>query len=174
VIHRRGVWPTVVLLVIAMAGAVTQIVRGGAAAPASPARAGATQPAPAATARAVIRTLAAVQQAFDAGDVRPLCGAGVLVDPTVIRTQDERSGGCRAELAALIRHEPPLRLTLRRLTLGRGTACVDATTAQGRRVAVHLVRRETRWLLSLGDGRDPWPALAGRRASTPAPGPRTC
>lgn len=162
-IHRRGAIPILLLLVVVF-GAVVQTVRGPAAAsPRAPAGrdpASATPtPTPPGTG-AVQRSLAAVERAFNAGDVRLLCRSGALVDPAVIRQQNAQPGGCESELEALIANAPPLRVAVRRLTLRRDLATVSVATAS-RDVPVDLVRHGRGWLLSFSDGNDPMPALAG-------------
>jgi hypothetical protein len=166
-IRRRAVIP-ILLLVLVLFGAALQIVRGPAGAPraatpAGGASSGAT-PTPTPTAgpaRHVDRALAAVQRAFNAGDVRQLCRPGAIVDAAVIREQNGHSGGCESELESLIANEPPLRLTIRQVALRRDLATASVTTASGAAVPIDLVRRGRRWMLSFSDGVDPMPALAG-------------
>jgi hypothetical protein len=163
--HRRGVIPVLVLLVLVVAGTVMQIVGGPAATPpgvgsASHARA-ATPTPPAGRAREVVRSLAAVQRAFNAGDVRLLCRPGGLVDPAVIRQQNALPGGCESELEALMANQPRLRLTVRRVAMRRDLATAAVTTAGGGSLSLDLVRQGRRWLVSFRDGAaDPMPALA--------------
>ena len=117
--------------------------------------------APAVDAGQVVRSLAAVERAFDAGNVRRLCRPGALVDPAVVRRQDAGSGDCHSELEALVASHAPLRLAVRQVVARRDLATVTVATASGARVAVDLVRHRQRWLLSFSDGSDPMPALAG-------------
>jgi hypothetical protein len=109
-IHRRGVLPVIALLALVAVGVVLQIVRGTAvpAAPGPDSSRGA-QPTPAAVsgeARAVLRSLEAVERAYEAGNVGQLCRPGALVDPAVIRAQNARRTGCKAEIESLIAHDP--------------------------------------------------------------------
>jgi hypothetical protein len=158
-IHRRGVLPVLVLLVLVLAGFVVQIVRGPAAAtPRSPS---ATPTPVTGPARAVIGSLVAVERSYDAGDVRRLCRPGALVDPAVIRAQNARSDGCESELESLIANVPRLRLTVRELDVQADLATATLVTANGKGATVDFVRRGRRWLLSFSDGGDPLPALAG-------------
>ncbi|MGH2945976.1 MAG: hypothetical protein ACRDPC_06915, partial [Solirubrobacteraceae bacterium] len=123
--------------------------------------AGATPAPVTGRAREVLRALAAVRQAFNAGDVRRLCRSGALVDPAVIRQQNRLPGGCESELEGLVANEPPMRLTVRRLALRRDLATATVATASGADVQIDLVRQGRRWLLSFSGGNDPMPALAG-------------
>lgn len=138
---------------------VVQVHHGPAAAPQAIAAPPAT--APAGLARQVVRSLAAVERAFDAGDVRRLCRPGALVDPAVVRRQDDGSGDCESELEALVSSHAPLRLAVRRVAARPDLATVTVTTADGSGAAVDLVRHGDRWLLSFSEGGDPMPALAG-------------
>jgi hypothetical protein len=163
-IHRRGVTPVVVLLFFVVFGVVVQAVRGPAAATRGAAPSTGARPTPAAAtgaARAVVRSLAAVQRAYGAGDVRRLCHPGALIDAAVIGRQNARSGGCESEFESLMADEPRLRFALRGLTLRPDLATATVVTARGGSVPVDLVRRGRRWLLSFSDGADPIPALAG-------------
>jgi hypothetical protein len=119
-----------------------------------------TPPPQTGSAGAVTRSLAAVQRAFNAGDVALLCRSGALVDPAVIRQQNAGSGDCESELETLIAHQPPLRLTVQRVGLRPDLATADVATASGAVVAVDVVRQGTRWLLSFSNGGDPMAALA--------------
>ena len=162
--HRRGVLPVVLLLILVVAGFVVQAVRGPAAATRAAAPSIAARPTPAAAtgfAQAVIKSLTAVQRAYDAGDVRRLCSPGALVDAAVIRRQNARSGGCESELESLMASEPRLRFALRGLTVRPDLATATVATASGASVPVDLVRHGQRWLLSFSDGSDPVSALAG-------------
>jgi hypothetical protein len=109
----------------------------------------------------VVRSLAAVERAFDAGNVLRLCRPGALVDPAVIRRQDIGSGDCESELEGLVASRAPLRLAVRQVAVRPDLATVTVATTSGARVAVDLVRQGQRWLLSFSDGGDPMPALAG-------------
>jgi hypothetical protein len=165
VIHRRGVLPVVVLLSLVLLGVMVQIVRGAAAAAPAGDRAPRATSTPTATttraARGVLRSLAAVEHAYAAGDVRRLCRPGALVDPVVIRAQNAGGRECEPELESLIAHVPRLRFTVRDLALRPDLATVDVTVAEGAGAPVDFVRRGGRWLLSFSDGNDPLPALAG-------------
>ena len=159
---RRGaVLPVTVLLFLIVFGFVVQAFRGPAAA--TPPSAGASPtPAPATgQAHAVIRSLAAVQRAYDAGNARLLCRPGAIVDAAVIRRQRARSRGCESRIESLMGNEPRLRFTVRTLTLEPDLAIATVTTAKGTSAAVDLVRDGRRWLLSFSNGTDPLPALAG-------------
>jgi hypothetical protein len=162
VIHRRGAIPVLVLLTLVLLGVVLQIVRGPAGAAPAADRAPSATSTPAATttraARAVLRSLTAVERAYAAGDVRRLCRPGALVDPAVIRAQKQE---CEPELESLIAHVPRLRLTVRDLALRPDLATVDVTIDGGAGAPVDCVRRGGRWLLSFSDGNDPLPVLAG-------------
>jgi hypothetical protein len=164
-IRRRGLIP-ILLLVLVLFGVVAQIVGGRTAAPGAPvatpqASVAATPTPSAGPARAVVRSLAAVQQAFNAGDVRLLCRSGALVDPAVIRLQNAGSGGCESQLETLMASELPLRLAVRQVALRRDLATAAVATASGGSVPVDLVRQGRRWLLSFSGGGDPMLALAG-------------
>jgi hypothetical protein len=163
VMHRRGVLPVLVLLVLVLVGVVLQIVRGPAAAtPAGSAAAGArATPASTSAARGVLRSLAAVERAYDAHAVQRLCRPGVLVDPAVIRAQNARRMGCESEIESLMANVPRLRVTVRELAVGRALATADVVTPSGAGASVDFVRRGGRWLLSFSSGHDPMPALAG-------------
>jgi hypothetical protein len=157
----RSAIPILLVLLVLFAAAL-QIVRVPADAPraAAPAAPVSATPTPL-RARHVHRALAAVQRAFNAGNVRRLCRPGALVDPAVIRLQRGRPGGCESELESLMGNEPPLRLTVGRVALRRDLATAAVTTSHGADVPVDLVRRGRRWLLSFSTGVDPMPALAG-------------
>lgn len=158
-IYRRGVLPGLLLLLLVVLGAVGRIAGGSATPAPPPAR---PTPTPAVTAPTdVLRTLDAVQRAFNGGDVRRLCLPGDLVDRAVVSEQDAKPGGCTSELEALMADEPPMRLTLRSVALRPDLATVEVSTARGQLVSVDLVRRGATWLLSFSDGDDPMPALAG-------------
>jgi hypothetical protein len=165
VIHRRGVLPVLVLLVLVVAGFVVQVVRGPAAA--SPGSRPTATPTPTATAtptasdEAVLRSLADVERAYDAGNVRRLCRPGVLVDPAVIRAQNARRQGCESELESLIANVPRLQFTVRELGVRADLATATVVAANGNSATIDFVRRDRRWLLSFSDGNDPLPALAG-------------
>lgn len=96
--------PVLLLLALVLIGAVIGIVSGASG---GPARARAVQPAatpsPAAVGQpaAVVRSLAAVERAFNAGDLPQLCRRRGLVDPAVISLQAAGGSGCEAELEAL-------------------------------------------------------------------------
>jgi hypothetical protein len=161
-IHRRGVLPALILLALVVIGTGMQVAfgSGGAGSASRPVAPVATPPPASGPAAAAVRTLAAVQAAFNAGDLARLCRRGGLVDPAVIRRQNA-NGGCEAEVEALIADAPPLRLTVRSVALRPGLATITVTNADGRDAVVDLVRRGGRWLLSFSHGSDPLPALAG-------------
>jgi hypothetical protein len=162
-IHRRGVLPALVLLSLVAVGVVLQILRGPAPASPAPAHApaAASTPPPTADARAVLRSLAAVRRAYEAGNVRRLCRPGALVDPAVIRTQNAGPDDCEGELESLVAHEPALQLTVRDIALRPDLATVVVSVAGGPGAPVDFVRRGGRWLLSFSNGEDPMPVLAG-------------
>jgi hypothetical protein len=160
-IHRRGVLPVLVLLALVAIGVVSQIVRG-ADAPAPPTRASAQAPAAVTgEARSVLRALGAVERAYEAGDVRRLCRPGALVDPAVVRAQDAKRPGCKAELESLMSRVSSLRPAVRDIALRPDLATVDVAVAGAAPVPVDLVRLQGRWRLSFSDGGDPMPVLAG-------------
>ena len=164
-IRRRGLI-SILLVLMVLSSTVARIVGGPAAAPsaavATPHAAVAATPTPSvAPAPAVVRSVAAVQQAFNAGDVRLLCRSGALVDPAVIRMQNATSGGCESQLETLMASEPRLRLVVREVALRRDLATAAIATASGGSVPVDLVRQGGRWLLSFSGGGDPMLALAG-------------
>jgi hypothetical protein len=159
-IHRRGVLGVLLLLVLVVAGFAFSIVRGPAAA--TPTATPTPTPAPVTgAARDVIATLARVERAYDAGDVRRLCRPGTLVDPAVIRAQNAQLDGCESQLESLIANVPRLRLTVRGLAVRPDLATVTVVTENGNAATVDFVRRGARWLLSFSNGADPLPALAG-------------
>ncbi|MEA2133890.1 MAG: hypothetical protein QOC68_1799 [Solirubrobacteraceae bacterium] len=154
------------LFALVVVGSVMQIALGSTAASGTgsttPAPTPAATPAPAVgQAGAVARSLAAVQHAFNAGDLGRLCRRGQLVDPAVIARQNAGGTGCEAELELLMAHAPELRLTVRRVTLRAGLAAVTVTTARGQDAVVDMLRRGGSWLLSFSNGSDPMPVLAG-------------
>jgi hypothetical protein len=158
----RGV--TLVVLAFIVLGFVVQAVSGPGAAPgATPA----ATPAPTAVPRTetaagepVRRALAAIQRAFNAGDVATLCRPSALVDPAVIRQQNSFPSGCEGELEELVANEPPLRLTVHQLALKPGVATAMVTTRNGTEITVDFIHDGRRWLLSFSGGGDPMPALA--------------
>jgi hypothetical protein len=163
ILHQRGVLPALLLLTFVLVGAGMQIAFGSA-----PGSSPAATPTPTPTATpavgqtaAVERSLTAVQAAFNAGDLGLLCRRGRLVDPDVIGGQDADGPGCEAELEALMADAPPLRLTVRRVTVRPDLATITLTTAGGQEAVVDMVRRGDRWLLSFSHGNDPLPVLAG-------------
>jgi hypothetical protein len=161
---RRAVLPVLGLLVLGVVGAVLVIVSTPAASTPRPRPTPARTPPPTATtapARRVLALLAAVERAYDAGDVRGLCRPGALVDPAVVRAQNAELNGCESELEAMMASIPRLRLTVRRLSVRPDLATAAVTTAAGNAASVDFVRRGDRWLLSFSDGEDPMPALLG-------------
>ena len=148
------------LLVLVVVGAVVRFVdTAGGTAPTRAATPSATPSAATrAAARGVAQTLASVERAFNAGDVRLLCRPGRLLDPAVLR---KRGAGCESQLEALMADEPPLRLTLRDLALEPDLATATVTTARKTTATVDLVRQGSHWLLSFSDGENPMPELAG-------------
>ena len=160
-IHRRGVLPILVLLGLVLAGTLLQIVRGPTGAtPAGSAPAAAATPATA-TARDVLQSLAAVERAYDAGNVGLLCRPGALVDPAVIRAENAHAKSCEGQLESLMANKPRLNVTVRDLAVDRELATADIATSAGGSSSVDFVHRGGRWLLSFSDGGDPLPALAG-------------
>jgi hypothetical protein len=165
---RRAV--VALLLALVLFGVVAQIVRGPTAASAptpvvtrdpTPSTPLTHDPTPSTPLTHDLNgTLAAVQHAFNAGDVRRLCRPGTLIDPAVIRQQNDLPGGCESELEQLIANEAPLRLTVHRVVARRDLASADVRTASGSTLSVDLVRGRRRWLLSFSGGNDPMPALA--------------
>jgi hypothetical protein len=163
VIHRRGVLPALVLLVVVVVGTVLSITDGPASSTtdAPPA----TTPGPATGAeRMVLHTLAAVERAYDAGDVRRLCRPGALLDADVVHAQHRQSAGCESELEDLMANVPRLHVTIRALALRPDLATADVETTLGADATVDFVRRGKRWLMSFSDGEFPIPALAGTTA----------
>jgi hypothetical protein len=162
---RRRAIPIFLLLLLVLFGTVMQIVGGAAAVPSATRQApvGAT-PTPTPTtgrARAVVRSLVAVEAAFNAGDVALLCRPGRVVDPAVTRQQNAHSGGCESELETLIANARPMRLVVRHVALRKDLATTTVTTATGTTVPVDLIRHGRDWLLSFSQGGDPISALAG-------------
>jgi hypothetical protein len=150
------------MLALVVVGAGLQIAFGSAASSGSPPAAPTATPVPTSgQAGAVVKSVAAVQQAFNAGDVGQLCRRGRLVDPAVISGQNADTGGCEAELETLMGHAPQLKLTVRRVSLQPDLASVTVTTARGPDAVVDMVRQGDRWLLSFSNGNDPMPVLAG-------------
>jgi hypothetical protein len=152
----------VILLFLALIvfGVVGQAVGGPAA---SPAAAPVSTPTSTTTPRdeQVARALAAIQRAFNEGDVSRLCRPAALVDPAVIRQQNRLPGGCESEIEELVANEPRLRLAVQRLALRRDLASATVTTTSGASVSVDFVHHGRGWLLSFSGGADPMPALAG-------------
>ena len=143
------------LLFLIVVGFVVQAFRGPAAAT-QPSTTASPTPAPTtAQAQAVIKSLAAVQRAYDAGNARRLCRPGAIVDAAVIRRQSARSGGCESKIESLMGNVPRLRFTVRGLTLEPDLATATVTTAKGTSVPVDLIRDGQRWLLSFSDGGRP-------------------
>jgi len=155
--------PVLGLLVLVLFGFVVQIVRGsGEAAPVAQPAAATPTPTPATgTAREVLRSLAAVENAYDAGNVRRLCRPGALVDPAVIHAQNDARDGCEGELEELMANVPRLQVTVRGLATRSDLVTVDIVAANGAEATVDFVQRDGRWLLSFSDGDDPLPALVG-------------
>jgi hypothetical protein len=159
-IHRRGVLPALVLLVLVVAGSVLAVANGpddptiDAPPAVTPSGGGAGE-------RAVLRTLSAVERAYDSGDVRLLCLPGALVDGAAIRAQDSQAKGCEDLLESLMASVPRLRLRVRALALRPDLATADVVTASGGDTTVDFVRRGKRWLISFSSGEYPIPALAG-------------
>jgi hypothetical protein len=159
-IHRRGVLPALVLLVLVVVGAVLGVA-GRPAGSTTGARPAATPSPETSGERAVLRALAAVERAYTAGDVRRLCRPGALLDPAVIRVQNQRARGCEDELESLMANVPRLHVTIRALALRPDLATADVVTSFGADATVDFIRRGQRWLLSFSGGEDPIPALAG-------------
>jgi hypothetical protein len=159
-IHRRGVLPALVLLVLVLAGGVLRVAGGsaGSTTDAPPP----VKPSPDTTGeRAVLHTLSAVERAYDAGDVQLLCRPGGLLDPAVIRAQDTQPTGCGDELESLMANVPRLHVRVRALALRPDLATAEVTTTSGGEATVDFVRRGSRWLMSFSSGQFPMPALAG-------------
>jgi hypothetical protein len=162
-IERRGVIAALLVLALVAFGAAVLLVPQPGPQPtadAASASPSATTPSPAdaATARAVTATIARVERAFNAGDVRLLCRPGAVVDAAVVR---HRGAGCERQLETLIGDEPPLRLTVRGVSVRPDLATATVAPRSGSTVRVDLVRGPRGWLLSFSDGDDPMPALAG-------------
>jgi hypothetical protein len=160
---RRAV--ILVLLVLFVFGFVVQAVRGPATAPGAapvPTPAASTPASTADTAAGapVRHALAAVQSAFNAGDVAQLCRPARLLDRAVIHQQNQLPGGCESELEGLVANEQPLQLSLHQLALKQGLASAIVTTRNGSDVSVDFINDGGRWLLSFSGGNDPMPALA--------------
>jgi hypothetical protein len=159
-IHRRGVLPVLVMLVVVVAGVVLAIVDGpaGSSSDAPPT----VTPSPdSAGERAVLRTLSAVERAYAAGDVRRLCRPGALLDGAVVRAENSRAHGCEDELESLMANVPRLHVTVRALALQPDLATADVVSTFGSEATVDFVRRGKRWLMSFSSGQYPIPALAG-------------
>jgi hypothetical protein len=154
-IHRRGVLPVLVLLVLVLAGGVLQVARGPAAASTDSRPAATPTPTPAQTAaaQAVLRSLTAVERAYDAGNVRALCRPSALLDSAVVRAQGRR---CESGLESLMANVPRLRVAVRGVAIRPDLATVATGTG-----AVDFVRRGRRWLMSFSQGQAPLPVLAG-------------
>jgi hypothetical protein len=153
-IHRRGVVPVLLLLVLVVVGFVLQAVSGPNAATSGARATAAPSATPTAAERPVLRSLAAVEQAYAAGDVRRLCRPGALLDPAVI------GDGCERRLESLIANVPRLQVTVQALALRRDLATAAVRTTSGSATTVDFVRRGRRWLMSFSDGQDPIAALA--------------
>jgi hypothetical protein len=163
VIHRRGVLPALVLLVLVVVGTVLAVVNGPASSTTGAQPTVTPGPDPAGE-RMVVRTLAAVDRAYDAGDVRRLCRPGALLDAPVVRAVDRQAEGCESELEDLMANVPRLHVTIRALALRPDLATADVETTLGADATVDFVRRGKRWLMSFSDGEFPIPALAGTTA----------
>jgi hypothetical protein len=163
----------VLLLVLVVFGVVSQIIRAAVVAPPPPPTSTGGDPPSAVTRptrdeRAVISAVAAVERAFNAGDVTTLCHPGALVDGAVVGLQNSLPGGCEAELEGLMAADAsPLRLTVRGLILRQALATAVVSTSRGAQETVDLVRGPHGWLLSFSGGDDPMPALAGGAATAP-------
>jgi hypothetical protein len=158
-IHRRGVLPVLLLLVLVVVGFVLQALSGSGAT--APGARPAPTPTPTAAERAVLRSIDDIERAYAAGNLRRLCRPGALLDPAVIRAQDVRAQGCESEVESLMANVPRLRVTVRALALRRDLATAAIRTTSGSATTVDFVRRGKRWLLSFSNGADPIPALAG-------------
>jgi hypothetical protein len=135
-IRTRGRIPILFLLLLVLFGAAGQIIGGRSAVPSAAVATPTPTPTPTPTAgpaRTVTRSLAAVQQAFNAGDIGLLCRSGALVDPAVIRQQNAGSGGCASQLETLMAFQPPLQLAVRKVALRRDLA--TATVSMPRHAA---------------------------------------
>jgi hypothetical protein len=154
-IHRRGVLPVLVLLVLVVVGFVAQAVSGPNAASTGVRATATPTPTPTAEQQRVLRSLADVEQAYAGGNVQRLCRPGALLDPAVI------GDGCERRLESLMANVPRLQVTVQALALRRDLATAAVRTASGSATTVDFVRRGQRWLMSFSDGEDPLPALAG-------------
>ena len=160
--QRRGV--VLVLLVLVVAGFVVQAARGPATTTTNEQPAAVATPTPVkatGTTRAVLRALADVERAYDAGNVRRLCRPGELVDPAVVRAENAQGDGCESALESLIANVPRLRVSVRGVGVRADLATVSVVASDGTAGTVDFVRSGQRWLLSFSDGADPLPALAG-------------
>ena len=162
--YRRGVLTALALLALVVVGAALQVALRGttqppnaAATPTATATASPT-PTPTAAEQAVLRSLAAVERAYDAGDVRRLCRPGALVDPTVVRGHGR---ACESDLESLIANVPQLRITVRGIAMRSDLATATVLIANDASTTVDFVRDGQGWLLSFSNGGDPFPALAG-------------
>jgi hypothetical protein len=159
-IHRRGVLPALVLLLLVVVGGVLQVA-GGSAGPATDAPPTVTPSPNTAGERAVLRTLSAVERAYAAGDVRLLCVPGALLDSAAIRAQDSQAKDCEDLLESLMASVPRLHLRVRALALEPDLATAEVVTTSGAEATVDFVRRRKRWLMSFSSGEYPIPALVG-------------
>jgi hypothetical protein len=157
-IHRRGILPALVLLVLVLAGGILQVARGPAAATQGARPTPTPTPAQGANARAVLRSLSAVERAYGSGDVRRLCRPGALLDRAVVRAEGAQ---CESGLESLMANVPRLRVTVRELALRRDLATAAVVTTKGAGASVDFVRRGPRWLMSFSQGQAPLPVLAG-------------
>jgi hypothetical protein len=162
-IYRRGVLTALALLALVVVGSVLQTLGGTTQAPNAAATPTATAtatptPTPTAAEQAVLRSLAAVERAYDAGDVRRLCRPGALVDPTVVRGHGR---ACESHLENLIASVPQLRLTVRGIAMRPDLATATVLTANDASTTIDFVRDGQGWLLSFSNGGDPFAALAG-------------
>jgi hypothetical protein len=108
-IHRRGVLPALLLLVLVLAGFALQLSYT----PNTSTPAPRATPTPSAGGRAVVRSLAAVERAYAAGDVRRLCRPGALLDPAAV------GPGCERSLEQLMANVPRLHVSVRAASQSR-------------------------------------------------------
>jgi hypothetical protein len=109
----------------------------------------------------VVRAIAGVERAFNAGNVRRLCRPGALLDPSVVREQSLRPGGCLGEASSLVDATAPWHLVVHSVVMRTYLATATLERASGGTVVVNLVRHGSRWLLGFSWTSDPLPALAG-------------
>ena len=164
-IHKRGVWPVLLVLVVVILATGLRIAGEVAGEPGPPGTATPTPtPIPTQTPTGAGRersSLVPRSARYKRRRSGLLCRHRQLVDPALIRQQNAQQPGCEAELEALMANEPPLRLTVDEVLLRHDLATATVTQARSASVRVDLIHDAGRWLLSFSDGGDPMPALAG-------------